>query len=437
MKKVLSEVLREITPSKDDIENGHAIFEKIREEVFKKYQKKAIMVGSVAKDTHIKGQRDLDIFVLFPESMPLKELETEGLKIAKDVLKGSGYEEHWAQHPYLVSEIGGFKVEIVPCYAVKSPEKIKSAVDRTPFHKEYVLAKLDSKKRGDVRLLKAFLKGAGIYGAEERYQGFSGYLCELLIIHAGSFEALLREAAQWPREVFIDIEKISSKSQMKKFGTDFVVIDPVDRNRNVASAVSERSLAVFMEHARAFLHSPSASFFTPKKGKGAISEKIKERGTHLLLVKFETPKVIEEILYSQLRKSLHSIIKALESSEFRIYDSDFFEEGGHSYFVLETLEHALPPVCSRFGPPVFEKVNDEQFLEKHKDKRKWLVGSRWVVECERKYKTPEDVIFEILKKPEAHGIGSYICEPIKKAKILTGEKIKDLPSRFGSYLVKE
>ena len=34
-------------------------------------------MGSVAKGTHIRGQKDLDIFVLFPESLSNKELEKE------------------------------------------------------------------------------------------------------------------------------------------------------------------------------------------------------------------------------------------------------------------------------------------------------------------------------------------------------------------------
>jgi tRNA nucleotidyltransferase (CCA-adding enzyme) len=40
---------------------------------------------------------------------------------------------------------------------------------------------------GEVRLLKKFMKGTGVYGAEIKIGGFSGYLCELLILKYRSF----------------------------------------------------------------------------------------------------------------------------------------------------------------------------------------------------------------------------------------------------------
>jgi tRNA nucleotidyltransferase (CCA-adding enzyme) len=61
-----------------------------------------------------------------------------------------------------------------------------SATDRTPFI-HYVKKRLGKTLQDDVRLLKKFMQGIKVYGAEIKTGGFSGYLCELLILHYGSF----------------------------------------------------------------------------------------------------------------------------------------------------------------------------------------------------------------------------------------------------------
>jgi tRNA nucleotidyltransferase (CCA-adding enzyme) len=443
VKKVLTKVLRKIEPPPEDTENAGKIFEELRDKIHKVSGRKAIMVGSIAKDTHILGQRDIDIFILFPENLPNDILEKEGLSIAKKVLKGRKKEEHWAQHPYLISEINGFKVEIVPCYAVKSPTRIKSAVDRTPFHKEYVLAKLNKKMRDGTRLFKAFLRGAEVYGAEERVQGFSGYLCELLIMHYGGFENFVRAASEWSKTEIIDLEGAhpNRKKLVKKFGEGLIVIDPVDSNRNVASAVSEKSLALCIEHCRKFLKKPNERLFTPPKvtplKQSEITRIIKKKGMYIVVVKFKKPDVIEEILYSQLRKSLGSLRKQLEVNEFRVHDADFFEDGKYCYFVIETIESELPSVRLRRGPPVYERIDEERFLEKHKGGRTWIVDDKWVAEVNRKCITPEQCLKQIINAPNRYGIGSYLLKPIKSARILKEKTIKDMPVEFTRYLVKQ
>jgi len=52
-------------------------------------------------------------------------------------------EERYASHPYVNRDI--FKdiyVDFVPCYDIQSYEELKSAVDRTLLHTEYVKANL-------------------------------------------------------------------------------------------------------------------------------------------------------------------------------------------------------------------------------------------------------------------------------------------------------
>ena len=96
------------------------------------------------------------------------------------------YEIRYAEHPYVHGIVKGVEVDVVPCYRLKDASRIKSAVDRTPFHHEWLKDRIKGKEN-EVRLLKGFLKANGLYGAEYKVRGFSGYLCELLIMFYGSF----------------------------------------------------------------------------------------------------------------------------------------------------------------------------------------------------------------------------------------------------------
>ena len=146
------------------------------------------MVGSAARGTWLSGTHDIDVFISFPEETPRKDLETLGMAIAREVAKLAEHaEDRHAEHPYLNIIYKGFDVDLVPCFRVASASRIKSAVDRTPFHNDFIKPRIKGCE-DEVLLLKQFMRGGGVYGSELRTQGFSGYLTELLVIHYGSFE---------------------------------------------------------------------------------------------------------------------------------------------------------------------------------------------------------------------------------------------------------
>ena len=71
--------------------------------------------GSVAKDTWLRNEKDIDIFIHIPPTFTRKR----GLKIAKKATNGFIQIERFAEHPYLESVIDNIRVNIVPCYTVK------------------------------------------------------------------------------------------------------------------------------------------------------------------------------------------------------------------------------------------------------------------------------------------------------------------------------
>src|SRR5207249_2660507 len=107
---------------------------------------------------------------------------------------------------------------------------------------------------------KAWAEGIGVYGAEAKVLGFSGYLCELLILKYGSFRGVLDSSLSWRPGTVIVLERPPARA----FPEPLIVVDPVDPNRNVASAVGIEQLATFVHAAREYLASPSERSSLPK-----------------------------------------------------------------------------------------------------------------------------------------------------------------------------
>ncbi len=91
----------------------------------------------MAKDTWLRENPDIDIFMRLPTSIPRKNLGDIGLQIAKKAAGTYRQIERFAEHPYLEVFVEGYRVDIVPCYDAK-PGEWQSATDRTPYHTDYI-----------------------------------------------------------------------------------------------------------------------------------------------------------------------------------------------------------------------------------------------------------------------------------------------------------
>ncbi len=352
-----------------------------------------MLVGSVAKGTNLKDP-DIDIFIQFSNRYEKKHVEKWGLEIAHSVIK-NGYESY-AEHPYLRGEVQGYRVDIVPCFRVENPSSRISSVDRTPFHTEFVKMHLSSEKRDDVRLLKAFMKGIGVYGAEAKVMGFSGYLCELLVIKYGSFLDVLHHASKWKRSVYLHLGNGGAK-----FKAPLVFIDPVDSGRNVASAVSEESKSMFILASKEFLKNPKIEFFFPNSTQALSKEnmlsKLNERGTYIYAFIFRNPNVIDDVLYPQIRRTIKVFINILR--DFLPVSSYYYVNEENVVILVELERDTLPDVVRHEGPPVWH-ANADNFLEKWKNvaiRGPYISGSRLYVDKRRKNVTVEEVIRKNIK----------------------------------------
>ncbi len=443
MKTVFKNVHKKIKPEDLEIRENKEMFLKIKNFINDKYKINAKMMGSVAKETFLKGDKDLDIFIFFPLKMPKDELEKKGLEIGKSLFnhfKGE-YVIEYAEHPYTKGKIKNFDIEIVPAYVLKDTSQLKSAVDRTPFHTEYV--KKNLKNKDDVLLLKKFLKGIECYGSDLKTQGFSGYLCELLVIKYSSILGVLESAQKWRYMQAISLEnKINVKNIRKTFRDQpLIFIDPTDKNRNVAAVLSEEKMAKFIFHARKFMEKPLECYFfkKPRKiNKKQILKDIKNQGRTIIAISFKKPKVIEDILYPQLRRFQRMLTKNLENNDFKVLDSWAYGDTKCG-IGLEILTDTLPKYKKMLGPRIFNDVNfQEEFIKKHG--KVWFEGSRFFAEIKREHKTLDKFLKHLLKENlKDKGVPTHIADSIERGfDIVRKEKLGKVKSReFWNGLNKE
>jgi tRNA nucleotidyltransferase (CCA-adding enzyme) len=435
--RILREILPIITPTeKERYNEGELIRElmTVLKAVIKKTNPDVdpMLVGSIAKGTDLKGDKDIDVFIQFPKKTKREKLEAQGLKIGRDFfdLVGSSPEINYAEHPYVKGKYHKFLVEIVPCYNLEKGRKIISAVDRTPLHTEYVTKKVKKNPflRAEIRLLKRFMKANGLYGANASVEGFSGYLCELLTIKYGSFLEVIKAASKWKKheEIFI------TKRGKKKFGeAPLTFIDPVDENRNVAAAVSVEKLAYMIYLSNSFLSEPDAKYFYDA-GKEVLEQKafyskLAKRGTELICILFNAPKLIEDTLVPQLSKSLRAVVHESERAGFKVMKARHWTDGKHVAFLIEFEVWELPRVMKKQGPFFDSDKGDMQgFIKSNKTKalsHMYLEGDHWIIEVERPYLRVVDLIKHYLKDPK--GFGKDLRE-IKRFDIKENASISDI-----------
>ncbi len=402
-------ILKEIIPTDQEnaliseiVEELHQRIAETLKELKLDIEIEPILVGSVAKDTHLTNP-DIDIFMMFPQTTPRSELEKAALQIGKIIVPEG--QERYAEHPYISGNFKGFQIDIVPCYRITDASQLLSAVDRTPFHTKYIKDNLAKDLIPDVLLLKQFMKGIGVYGAEVEVQGFSGYLCELLIKYYNGFQPLLDAAKDWELPKYIDME---NERDLKAIDNEFkndplIFIDPVDPNRNVASALSHENVELFKYASNAYCSSPKREFFFPNRiqplSETEIIGLIEERATKFIAVMFNTPEVIPDILYSQLRKARKAIAKLCDAKGFQIQESAFtVVETQTSIILFEFQTYILPPDELHQGPPEDNK-NVERFIEKWCNSERalgkpYLDGQdhRWKVKIQRKFREVQDLI---------------------------------------------
>jgi tRNA nucleotidyltransferase (CCA-adding enzyme) len=303
--------------------------------------------------------------------------------------------------------VDGVRVNIVPCFDVPKGGW-QSAADRSPFHVKLVET-LSPKSKAQVRLLKLFMYGVGVYGAEIQKQGFSGYVAEVLIIKHGDFKSVLEWFAESP----------IGQSRA------FTLPDPVDEKRDLGIAVSGESYGRMVLASREFLKHPSVAFFRgmPARTRPSIKEEV-------VAVVFSHKRLSEDTLWGELRRSTKHVVRHLGVLGFVVARSMAASNNTDRSAILLIPEYtALPEYEQRVGPTVDRRKDVESFVSANAKASRLL----WVDEearvrllRPRKYTDLAVALGDIVKgRAGPVGASKELEEGMRRsAKILSGASLR-------------
>jgi len=375
IEKVINRFLDSCIPTEREINHLNKIAFSIKNQIKnfilndKKYSivSDVVFGGSFAKGTWLKNEADIDIFVKFNNQTSLEDFENYGKEIGLQSLKNFSPYLRYADHPYVEAYVESVKINVVPCFDVEYG-RWKSAADRSPFHTIYVIHNLDDYKKNQVRLLKKFLRSMNIYGAEISTKGFSGYVSEVLIIKFGSFLSVLDYFSNFTidkRIISLDNIFVNDEKLQNKFDSFLIILDPIDSNRNLGTAISSLSAGTLIQSSRVFLKNPTNDFFIEIQKAGLVDQSIiNQFSSNILIVEFKFSFRAPDIIWGQLQKTNGSISKFIESSGFKILKNICFtdvKENCILAFLMESV--AIPKLYKRIGPDIFRKNDAEKFIK--------------------------------------------------------------------------
>jgi len=410
---IFKEVLEDITPTQQELTLINDIIIKLKTLLDEKAQQLNIKFTKIEpqgstgiKQTQLKNDFDIDLFVglnyeLYKpkyEGLSKNKLKKESKKDFLDlcnnwIIKSLPLKEFhnprllYAEHPYVTVDYlvknHIIKIDIVLFFDLEL-EYIKNngpvtAVDRSPWHGRFIKENLSQEQKNDVRVLKQFFKANNCYGDKSAVGkvGFIGYSAELLIHRYGSLQKLFSNF-KLLKENPVDFSNrpISELKKIQHFQNDYIIItDPVDKNRNVASAISEKAYKYCNKRIKEFLDRPSKNFFLieeiPEIDISTMDSSLVEK---IFIIELKNEN--SEIHYTINRDKLYSIgdsIKANGEKEFS-HAERFGKIEFEVYFEHNIEEFNLSIFCEkpeigksylRRGPPIKDKVHSENFIKKN------------------------------------------------------------------------
>ncbi len=430
MKELLEELKNEWRPSKSEaaevVRIAAAFVRKLETSLKRaRIKARAVVGGSGAKGTWLKGMHDIDVFVCFDynrykgKSSELSEFLAAAVKKA--------FPKHERLHgsrDYFRIPSQGYNFEIVPILKIKKASQALNITDVSLLHSNWVKKEIMRNKKAalddEIRITKAFCKAQRVYGAESYIRGFSGYACEVLTAYYGNFLKLISAAAtKWKKQIaagkkiIIDAENHYRRRDplrelnQAKVQSSLVVIDPAQKDRNATAALSNETLNTFIEAAGAFIKKPEKDFFEKQEitidklrqnlfAKKGLS-KTDAKGKQLLIVEAEPVRGKEDVVGAKLVKAFEHILLQLNEKGFAVADSGWeWEKGGkRNAMFWYVMQKEVPEPEIRYGPPLSNKLHAEKFREEHREKsgrQLFEKSGRLYARIERKHKQPQQLI---------------------------------------------
>ncbi len=363
--KIKKVVLEKIKPKKFEVEKTKKTVEEFKNKLDLDEDIEFFLGGSYAKNTWLSKSKDIDVFLRFDKK---KYFGKDISKIAFNILnKNFDVKILHGSRDYFNVKFKNLNFEIIPVFKIENFEDKENIMDLSPLHVLYVNNNLNN--NDDVRILKYFLKQNNLYGAESYIEGFSGYVCELLIIYYNSIEELFYNVLEWGEEVFIDIEGyyksvFEAKSFLKEKWNVLTIVDPVQKDRNASKSLSKKNFEAFKILVKDFYNNVSLKFFNKKK------VFFKKPYFEVKLYGLNDKK---DVSASMLKKVVEFLIKNLKVFDFK---SLYFYDEKNNVLVLKFKVKNVVVDNIVEGPKiVFEKAVLE-FYKKHNKKNCFVRNGR-------------------------------------------------------------
>lgn len=408
IKKMLHNVLEEITPDsstkKEVLAEVNSFVEKLNASLKKKGIKaKAVLGGSYAKDSWLKGDYDVDMFVLFDLAYKDKDLSK---LLARALAPWKPDRVHGSRDYFQIKNTVNY--EIIPVLNIKKASDAQNVTDFSPLHVKWV-QKEGKKYKDDIRLFKRFCKANKVYGAESYIRGISGHVADILVIHYKGFLPLLRAITKWKPKVVIDTKKAYKKNPLLILNTSktegpLLVIDPVQPDRNAAAAFTEEKLGDLIKAASAFVKAPSKKHFVDTSIEDTLAKKKKP----LLVVHSTALKGKQDVSGAKLLKVFTFLKQQL--ADFGLKDAGWEWDGSSPatmWFALK--KDTLPKQEVMRGPPKSMENHAKRFKKAHK---KTIVKGKYLyATITRKQTKAETVLQSALRN-------KYVRERTKTCRLL-------------------
>lgn len=399
--ELLKEALSEIKPTdKEEKELASKISLFVKKLNTGLKDAKAELYGSGAKGTWLKGGFDADIFVKYNYSKFKDKSEEISKELEKHLRKKKiEFKTMHGSRDYFRIEKDGLVYEIIPILDIKNSSEAKNITDISPLHAKWVKANSNKKMIDEIRLAKAFLKANRLYGAESYIRGFSGYATEILVIYYKGFLGFLKAALKWKDKQVIDIKKYHKNAFMSmnksKLDSPIIIVDPVDKTRNAAAALSYEKAVNLKELAKKFLKEKSKKYF--KEEKISIeSLKKKSKGKKLIVIDIKAVRGKEDVVGAKIMKSYCFILKNLNDKEFRAVNSGWTWDKAKKAMIWLVFENKeLDKHKEHEGPKKEMKEHCEIFKKKYKNT--YEKDGRLYAKAEREFTDAESYIKTLLK----------------------------------------
>ncbi len=412
------------------------------------------------KQTQLRNDFDIDFFIglnyndykerydKLSKNKQKKEIKQEFRRLCKQWIIAALNPEHfknpgllYAEHPYVTVDYysEGIKVVIdIVLYFDLSLEYIQqngpiTAVDRSPWHGRFIQENLTPQQKNDVRLLKQFFKACHCYGDKSPVGkiGFIGYSAELLIYFYGTLSNLF-ENFEYLKIFPLDYYKRKKEEllEISHFQNDYlIIIDPIDKNRNVASAISEKAYKYCNHMVKKFLLNPDKNYF--KINDLEEIDLVKEQESLSSLFILECKSALETTHYTILRDKLYSL-----GDNIRVHgEMEYSHDKKFGKIVFEVVfnellnEYSLALYCEspkisktylRKGPPLQNTKNVNQFKKKNPN---FLIkdGFLWV-ETERAHSQFIDFLRDHVKKNLSDYLLMINLSEARKVETKTGKQ---------------